>query len=56
MAEDLPSVLTRFHGEVVLPDIERVLDARIAPLRQEMLSHFDAIYRRFERLERSMRR
>jgi chromosome segregation ATPase len=51
MAEDLLSVLTRFHSEVVLPDIERIVDTRITPLRQEMLSHFDAIYRRFDRLE-----
>jgi hypothetical protein len=55
MAEDLLSVLTRFYSEVVLPDIERVVEravgARIAPLRQEMLSHSDAIYRRFDRLE-----
>ena len=51
MAEDLLSVLTRFHSEVVLPDIERIVDTRITPLRQEMLAHFDAIYRRFDRLE-----
>ena len=55
MAEDLLSVLTRFHSEVVLPDLERVvdraLDSRIAPLRREMLSHLDAIYLRFDRLE-----
>jgi hypothetical protein len=55
MAEDLLCVLTRFHSEVFVPDIERIvdraLDGRIAPLRQEMRSHFDAIHARFDRLE-----
>jgi hypothetical protein len=55
VAEDLLSVLTKFHREVVLPDVERVvkapLEARISGLRAEMLSHFDAIYKRFDRLE-----
>lgn len=54
VADELFSVLTRFHREVVLPDIERVvderLDARITPLRQEMRSNFDAIHRRPDRL------
>jgi hypothetical protein len=55
MADDLLGVLTRFHREVVLPDIERIVDERIsseiAPFWQEMLSHFDAIHKRFDRLE-----
>jgi hypothetical protein len=51
MAEDLLSVLTRFHREVVLPDLERVVDARLAPLRDEMLSNFDAVFKRLDRLE-----
>jgi hypothetical protein len=55
VSDDLLSVLTRFHREVVLPDIERIvgerLDAKITPLREEMLANFDAIYKRFDRLE-----
>lgn len=55
VADELLNVLTRFHREVVLPDIERVvderLDARITPLRDEMLSNFDAIYKKLDRLE-----
>lgn len=55
MAEDLLSVLTRFHREVVRPDIERIvdakLDAKITPLRQEMLANFDAVFKRLDRLE-----
>lgn len=51
MADDLLSMLTRFHREVVVPDIERIVDSRVAPLREEMLSNFDAVYKRFDRLE-----
>ena len=51
MADDLLQVLTRFHREVVLPDLERVVDARISPLREEMLANFDAVFRRLDRLE-----
>lgn len=50
--------LVQFHRQVVLPDIERIVGSRIAPvmsridaLRDEMLSNFDAIYKRFDRLE-----
>jgi len=56
--DELLSVLTRFHREVVVPDIERIVNdsvggvnSPLTALRQEMLSHFDGIYRRFDRLE-----
>ncbi len=55
MAEDLFGVLTRFHREVVVPDIERIVDARldakISPLHEEMLANFDAVFQRLDRLE-----
>ena len=58
MPDELLSVLTRFHREVVVPDIERIVgesvggvDSRLSALRQEMLSHFDGIHKRFDRLE-----
>jgi DNA repair exonuclease SbcCD ATPase subunit len=51
MPSDLLGTLTKFHRDVVLPDIERIIDARIVPLRQDTLSHFDAMYVRFDRLE-----
>ena len=53
MAEELFSVLTKFHREVVVPDIQRIVGAAVAPcaLRDETLSHFDAIYKRSDRLE-----
>jgi hypothetical protein len=54
MADDLIPILTRFHREIVLPDIERV----VGGLRDEMNArfaaqdaHFVAIYQRFDRLE-----
>ena len=52
MADDLLGVLTRFHSEVVLPDIERIVDEKIAPLREEMLGNFDALLKRFDALEK----
>ena len=59
MADDLLGVLTRFHREVVLPDIERIVDekigSRIAPLREEMLGNFDALLKRFDALEKASR-
>jgi polyhydroxyalkanoate synthesis regulator phasin len=55
MPDDLLSVLTRFHREVVVPDIERIVDARLdaklSPFRQEMLANFDAVFKRLDRLE-----
>ena len=55
MSDDLLNVLTRFHREVVVPDIERIveakIDAKITPLREEMLANFDAVFRRLDRLE-----
>ena len=53
--KDFLSVLAKFHREVFVPDFERILDAHfnvgLTPFRGEMLSHFDAIYKRFDRLE-----
>lgn len=55
MADDLLNVLTRFHREVVVPDIERIVDSRlevrIGSLRDEMLTNFDAVFKRLDRLE-----
>ncbi len=52
--DDLVQVLTKFHREVVLPDIKRV----VGDLRDEMNARFtsldgdfDAIYQRFDKLE-----
>jgi|SRR5450759_149344 predicted nucleic acid-binding Zn-ribbon protein len=54
-ADALLSTLTRFHRDVVVPDIERIIDSRItgaiAPLREEMLANFDAVFKSLDRLE-----
>ena len=50
MANELLEVLTRFHREVVIPDITRIVGEQIAPLREEMLANFDAVFKRLERI------
>jgi predicted nuclease with TOPRIM domain len=47
MADELYDVLTRFHREVVIPDMQRM----IGEVRSEVLSHFDTLYKRLDRLE-----
>jgi chromosome segregation ATPase len=55
VADDLLQTLTRFHREVVMPDvlqaIDRAFDERLTPFRNEVNGHFDAIYKRFDKLE-----
>ena len=55
MPDDLLSVLTRFHREVVVPDITRIVDERfgshLSPFRDEVLTNFDAVFKRLDRLE-----
>jgi hypothetical protein len=51
VADDLIAVLTRFHREVLLPDVKRVVGQAMGELRAEMNAHFDAINKRFDGLE-----
>jgi len=51
VAEDLIPILTRFHREVMLPDIQRIVGEAVDGLEGRMSAHFDAIYQRFDRLE-----
>ena len=58
MAEDLLPILTRFHREVFIPDVKRVvgevvdaLEHRINTRFDEVNGHVDGIYQRFDRLE-----
>ena len=55
MAEDLLPILTRFHREIVLPDIERivgnVVEGSERRLRDEMQTGFDALAQRLDKLE-----
>lgn len=41
--EDLIPVLTRFHREIVVPDIERIVAASEQRLRDEMHTLFDSL-------------
>ena len=50
MAEDLLPILTRFHREIVLPDIERIVSASEQRLRDEMHALFDSLSRQIEEL------
>ena len=51
MAEDLYQTLMRFHREIAVPDIERIVDSRVTPFRDEVMTHLDGLWKRFDRLE-----
>ena len=51
MRDDLIPILTEFHRQIVLPEIERIVTASETRLRDEMNARLDAIYQRFDRLE-----
>lgn len=51
MSNELLTVLARFHREVILPDIERVVAGLVNHRFDAIDGHFDSIYQRFERLE-----
>ena len=53
MGDDLIPVLTRFHREVLLPDVKRIVGEGVGELRTEMNARFDEINKRFDRLEAS---
>jgi chromosome segregation ATPase len=51
MKNDMLQMLTRFHREIALPDVQRIVDQAVGTLRNDMNSHFDGVYARFDRLE-----
>ena len=55
MTDDLLPVLTRFHREVMYPEMKRLVEATVEAserrLRDEMQTQFDALSKRMERLE-----
>jgi hypothetical protein len=53
VAEDLLPILTRFHRDVPLPDVKRIVGDTVGALEGRMNAHFDAIYQRFDSLETS---
>jgi predicted nucleic acid-binding Zn-ribbon protein len=55
MAEELWNTLLKFHREVAAPEIIGPLREEIAAFRRETNGHFDAIYKRLDRLESDIR-
>jgi len=51
MADDLLNVLTRFHREIVVPDMRAIVSEEVGALRNDMLNHVDGIYQHLKRLE-----
>jgi predicted nuclease with TOPRIM domain len=51
MPDDLVAVLTRFHRDVLLPDVARLIQESEQRLRDEMHAMFDAFAQRIDRLE-----
>lgn len=51
MAHELWNTLMRFHREVALPEIATPLREEMAAFRRETNAHFDAIYKRLDRLD-----
>lgn len=53
--DDLVQVLSRFHREIVVPDIERIVGNAVEGaerrLRDEMQAGFDALAQRLDKLE-----
>jgi hypothetical protein len=51
VGQDLVPILAKFHSEVLLPDIKRVVEESEHRLRDEMHTLFDALAKRLDRLE-----
>jgi predicted nucleic acid-binding Zn-ribbon protein len=49
--DDLVSVLTQFHRDVMLPDVERVVRESAQTLRDDMNTGFDHVYKRLDTIE-----
>jgi predicted nucleic acid-binding Zn-ribbon protein len=45
------AVLAKFHQDVFLPDVQRIVGEAVASLELRMDAKFDAVYQRFDRLE-----
>ena len=50
VSDDLLQVLSRFHREVLLPEVKQSIQESEQRIRGEALSHFDALYQRLDRL------
>ena len=54
VADEMYDVLLRFHREVTLLDMDRLeerINGRMDAFQRQTMSHFDHVYKRFDRLE-----
>jgi predicted nucleic acid-binding Zn-ribbon protein len=53
--EELWQTLLRFHREIAMPDVRELvtseIDRAVGGLRNEMNTHFDGMYKRFEHID-----
>lgn len=47
----LASALARYHREILMPDMEQMVDAKLHAQDLRLAAHFDELYKRLERLE-----
>lgn len=45
------AVLAKFHQDVFLPDVQRIIGEAVDSLERRIDAKFDAVYQRFDRLE-----
>ena len=55
MANELWDTLLKFHREVAAPEIVGTLREEIASVRRDTQRNFDALFKRFDRLESEYR-
>jgi predicted nucleic acid-binding Zn-ribbon protein len=51
VADDLYQTLMRFHREIAVPDMERIVEARATPIQDQAQRNFDALWKRFGDLD-----
>ncbi len=49
--DEIWAALLRFHREVFLPDFRRIVEDAFRNCEVGMNAHFDALHRRFDRME-----
>ena len=45
------AVLAKFHQDVLLPDVQRIVGEAVDSLERRIDARFDGVYQRFDRLE-----
>ena len=50
MAEAVRETLLRFHREIAVPENERLIDSRIVPFRDQVITNLDGVWKQLETL------